>query len=74
MDKDCYEVLAFETANDPGWRGGGALPPYDLENNCNNLHHIIDIHCTRCFIHVPVIYFFKRHAIITILQRFQNKK
>ena len=47
----------FQTVNDPG--GGGALkapPPYDLENYCVNLHHIIHANFTRCFrqhIHEP---------------------
>ena len=39
----------FQTSNDPG--GGEALkapPPYDLENCCVNLHHIIHVHFTRC--------------------------
>ena len=66
--------VVFETANGPGGGGGGFKNPHDLENNCNNLHHIIDVHFTRCFTHVPVIYFFRKLAIITILQRFQNKK
>ena len=46
----------FQTVNDPG--GGGralkAPPPYDLENYCVNFHHIIHVHFTRCFKHVPI--------------------
>ena len=64
----------FQTVNDPG---GGALkahpPPYDLENDCVNLHHIIHVNFTRCFWHDP-IGIFQKFAILTILQRFQNKK
>ena len=65
----------FQTVNDPG---GGALkapppPPYDLEIYCVNLHYIIHVHLTRCFRHVP-IGFFQKFAILTILQRFQDKK
>ena len=69
------------TLSDPGYlrqltiRGGfkSPPPPYDLENCCVNLHHIIHVHFTRCFRHVP-IGIFKKFAILTILQRFQNKK
>ena len=62
----------FQTVNDPG---GGALkaPPYDLENYCVNLHHIIHMNFTRCFWHDP-IGIFQKFTILTILQRFQNKK
>ena len=64
----------FQTVNDPG---GGALkaprPPYDLENYCVNRHHIIHVNFTRCFRHDP-IGIFQKFAILTILQRFQNKK
>ena len=59
-------------------RGGGALkappPLYDLENYCVNLYHIIHVHFTRCFRHVLIAIFFNKFAILTILQRFQNKK
>ena len=70
------------TLSDPGYfrqltiRGGGALnppPPYDLENYCVNLHHIIHVNFTRCFWHDP-IGIFQKFGILTILQRFQNKK
>ena len=74
------------TLSDPGYfrqltiRGGEALkahppppPPYDLENYCVNLHHIIHVNFTRCFRHDP-IGIFQKFAILTILQRFQNKK
>ena len=69
------------TLSDPGYfrqltiRGGGALkaPPYDLENYSVNLHHIIHVNFTRCFWHDP-IGIFPKFAILTILQRFQNKK
>ena len=64
----------FQTVNDPG--GGGFKsppPPYDLENYCVNLHHIIHLNFTRCFWHDP-IGIFQKFAILTILQRFQNKK
>ena len=64
----------FQTVNDPG---GGALkappPPYDPENYCVNLYHIIHVNFTRCFWHNPIGIFHK-FAILTILQRFQNKK
>ena len=63
-----------QTVNDPG--GGGALkapPPYDLKNCSVNLHHIIHVNFTRCFWHDP-IGIFQKFAILTILQRFQNKK
>ena len=71
------------TLSDPGYfrqltirGGGGALkapPPYDLENYCVNLHYIIHVNFTRCFWHDP-IGIFQKFAILTILQRFQNKK
>ena len=61
----------FQTVNDPG--GALKAPPYDLENYCVNLHHIIHVHFTRCFRHVS-IGTFQKFAILTILQRFQNKK
>ena len=50
----------FQTANDRG--GGGSLkapPPYDLENYCVNLHHIIHVNFTRCFRHDPIENFSK---------------
>ena len=62
----------FQTVNDPGG-GGFKSPPYDLENYCVNLHHIIHVNFTRCFWHDP-IGIFQKFAILTILQRFQNKK
>ena len=34
----------FQTANDPGGGGFKSPPPYDLENCCVNLHHIIHVH------------------------------
>ena len=65
----------FQTVNDPG--GGGFKspppPPYDLESYYVNLHHIIHVNFTRCFWHDP-INFFQKFAILTTLQRFQNKK
>ena len=68
------------TLSDPGYFRqltirGGALkaPPYDLENYCVNLHHIIYVNFTRCFWHDP-IRIFQKFAILTVLQRFQNKK
>ena len=64
----------FQTVNDPG--GGGFKsppPPYDLENYCVNRHHIIHVNFTRCFRHDP-IGIFQKFAILTILQRFENKK
>ena len=66
------------TLSDPGYFRqltirGGALkappPPYDLENYFVNLYHIIHVHFTRCFGHVP-IGIFQRFAILTILQQF----
>ena len=65
----------FQTVNDPG---RGALkapppPPYDLENYCVNLHHIIHVNLTRCFRYDP-IGIFQKFAVLTTLQRFQNKK
>ena len=62
----------FQTVNDPGG-GLKAPPPYDLENYWFNLHHIIHVNFTRCFWHDP-IGIFQKFAILTILQRFQNKK
>ena len=59
----------FQTVNNPGVKA----PPYDLENYCVNLHHIIHVNFTRCFWHDP-IGIFQKFAILTILQRFQNKK
>ena len=55
----------FQTVNDPGG-GGFKNPPYDLENYCVNLHHIIHVNFTRCFRHVP-IGIFQKFAILTIL-------
>ena len=63
----------FHTVNDPGGGTLKAPPPYDLENYSVNLHHIIHVHFTRCFWHDP-IGIFPKFAILTILQRFQNKK
>ena len=63
----------FQTVNDPGGGGFKSPPPYDLENYCVNLHHIIDVNFTRCFWHDP-IGIFQKFAILPILQRFQNKK
>ena len=45
----------------------------DLENYRVNLHHIIHVHFTRRFRHAP-IGIFQKFAILTNLQRFQNKK
>ena len=59
----------FQAVNDPG--GGGGFK--NLENYCVNLHHIIHVNFTRCFWHDP-IGIFQKFAILTILQRFQNKK
>ena len=74
-------INSLLTLSDPGYfrqltiRGGGALkaPPYDLENYCVNLQHIIHVNFTWCFWHDP-IGIFQKFAILTILQRFQNKK
>ena len=46
----------FQTVNDPGGGGGfkSPPPPYDLENYCVNLHHIIHVTFTRCFWHDPI--------------------
>ena len=71
---------AYLTLSDPGYFRqltirGGALkaPPYDLENYCVNLYHITHVNFTRCFWHNP-IGIFQKFEILTILQRFQNKK
>ena len=77
IDTMVFEIVGlFQTGNDPGG-GGGALkappPHYDLENYCVNLHHIINVHFTRCFRHLP-IGIFQKFAILTTLQGFQNKK
>ena len=77
-------VITNLTLSDPSYfrqltiRGGGALkapppPPYDLEKYCVNLLHIIHVNLTRCFRHDP-IGIFQKFAILTTLQRFQNKK
>ena len=65
----------FQTVNDPGGGGGGGFksPLYDLENYCVNRHHIIHVNFTKCFRYDP-IGIFQKFAILTILQRFQNKK
>ena len=76
-----YELILLLTLSDPGYfrqltiRGWAlkAPPPYDLENCCVNLHHIIHMDFTRCFWHDP-IGIFQKFAILTVLQRFQNKK
>ena len=78
-----FEIFRFLflTLSDPGYfrqltNRGGALkapPPYDLENYCVNLHHVIHVNFTRCFWHNP-IGIFQKFAILTILQRFENKK
>ena len=56
----------FQTANDPGGGFKSPPPPYNLENYCVNLHHIIHVHFTTCFKHVP-IGIFQKIAILTIL-------
>ena len=64
----------FQTVNDPVGEGfKSPPPPYDLENYCVNLHHIIHVNFTRYFRHDP-IGIFQKFANLTILQRFQNKK
>ena len=45
---------------------------YDRKNFLINRHHIIHAHFTRCLTHVPVE-ILQKFAILTILQRFQNK-
>ena len=57
----------FQTVNDPGGGLKSPPPPYDLENYCVNLHHIIHVNFTRCFWHDP-IGIFQKFAILTILQ------
>ena len=54
-------------------RSGMFQTANDLENYFINLHHIIHVIFTMCFRHVP-IGIFQKIAILTILQRFQNKK
>ena len=73
-------VKVHLTLSDPGYFrqltirvGALKAPPYDLKNYCVNLHHIIHVNFTRCFWHDP-IGIFQKFAILTILQRFQNKK
>ena len=80
----CMQEAQIELLNPirPGYfrqltiRGGGGFkspPPYDLENYYVNRHYIIHVNFTRCFRHDP-IGIFQKFAILTILQRFQNKK
>ena len=64
----------FQTANDPG--GGGALkaPPPTISKTVkcqSSPYHTCAFY--RCFRHVP-IGIFRKFMILTILQRFQNKK
>ena len=65
----------FQTANDPG--GGGALKalPPTISKTLVSIFTIsyISVHFTRCFRHVP-IRIYQKFSILTILQRFQNKK
>ena len=76
-----FPTLTTLTLSDPGYfrqltiRGGAlkAPPPYDLENYWFNLHHIIHVNFTRCFWHDSIV-IFQKLAILTILQRFQNRK
>ena len=63
----------FQTVNDPGGALKAPPPPYDLENYYVNRHHIIHVNFTRCFRHDP-IRIFQKFVILTILQRFRNKK
>ena len=70
----CFKINEMSQHLNPIRSGLFETPPhYDLENYCVNLHHIIHLHFTRCFRHVP-IGIFQKFAILTILQRFQNKK
>ena len=80
MKKNNFRVPL--TLSDPGYFRqltirGGALkappPPYDLENYRVNFHHIIHVNLTRCFRH-DSIRIFQKFAILTTLERFQNKK
>ena len=63
-DVGCFRQLTI------GGGGGFKIHPpphYDLENYYINLHHIINVHFTRCFRQVPVE-IFQKFAILTILQ------
>ena len=65
--------VVFEKVYDPGVGWGVCALYYDLENNCINRHHIMHVHFTWCFTHVPDS-IFQKFAILTILQRIQYEK
>ena len=81
---DITYVAMYLTLSDPGYfrqlttRWGGGVksptpPPLRSRNHGINLYHIIHVHVARCFRHVP-IRLFQKFAILTISERFQNKK
>ena len=64
----------FQTANDQGGGRYKPTPPsYDLEKYCINHHHIMHVHFTMRFRHVP-LGIFQNFAILTIYSDFKNKK
>ena len=66
----------FQTANDPGGGGLKAPPPLRSQKFLYQFspYHRLHVHFTRCCRHDVSIGIFQKFAILTMLQRFQNKK